>query len=112
MIKPIKLEGIWNEGFVQPIYVIAEAIASYCDIGYSNNILKNLSNVSAKDMPKSERNMSGMIEVLKKAKRDCNILLIDDLFDTGSTAMECVRKLKEDPLIGEVYLLAITKTRK
>lgn len=44
--------------------------------------------------------------------KESNILLIDDIFDTGATANECVRLLKQDPNILNVYFLAITKKRK
>ncbi len=47
----------------------------------------------------------------KPAKRKCSILLIDDIYNTGSTANECTKVLKSDPLIDKVYYLAIGKTR-
>ncbi|MDR1101404.1 MAG: hypothetical protein LBL34_03505 [Clostridiales bacterium] len=51
------------------------------------------------------------IELLKNAKRKCNILLIDDLFSTGATLNECAKALKTDELVDNIYVLALTKTR-
>lgn len=69
------------------------------------------SKIPSKTMTKGNKDLTGTIDVLKCARRHCNILLIDDLYSTGATATECTRKLKEDPLIDKVYVFAITKTR-
>ena len=43
--------------------------------------------------------------------RNKRILLVDDIYSTGTTANECVKILKEDPNVLSVSLLAITKTK-
>lgn len=70
-------------------------------------VIKNLHTM----MGKENKDLTGTIDVLKHAVRHCNLLLIDDLFSTGATATECTRKLQEDPLIDEIYVSAISKTR-
>ncbi len=46
----------------------------------------------------------------KQFKRKVNILLVDDLYDSGATLNEAVNVLKEDKNVDEVYILAMTKT--
>ncbi len=98
--------------FVQPTFLIAETIAQHYNIPYTNEILIKTSSLASKDMPKDAKNLNGTIQTLKKANRQCNILLIDDLFSTGTTANECVKVLKQDELINNVFFLSIVKTRK
>ena len=95
----------------QPVYMIAEVLASRLGIFYSDEVLKKQGNVPAKNMPKDDKKLKGSIIKLKNAKRKCNILLIDDFFSTGGTANECVSVLKSDPLVDKVYYLAIAKTK-
>ncbi len=97
---------------VQPVYAIAYEIAELMNIAYTDEVLKKNSSIATKNMAKEERNLEGLISKVKCAKRPCNILLIDDIVDTGATANECVRLLKQDPNIQKVYFLAIAKRRK
>ena len=55
--------------------------------------------------------IKGTIEKEKPATREHKILLIDDLYKTGSTMKECVEQLRADPKIKKVLVLAITKTK-
>ena len=100
-----------EERITQPIFLIAETIANHYNISYSNDVLRKNSKIPSKTMEKGNKDLTGTIDVLKRVRRHCNILLIDDLYSTGATATECTRKLKEDPLIDKVYVFAITKTR-
>lgn len=95
----------------QPIFLIAETIASHYNIPYASDVLRKNSKVPSKTLAKGNKDLTGTIDVLRRAVRHCNLLLIDDLFSTGATATECTRKLKEDPLIDEIYIFAISKTR-
>ena len=95
----------------QPVYMIAEVLASKLGIYYSDDILIKQNNIPSKNMPKDAKDLKGSILKLKNAKRKCNILLIDDFYSTGETANECVSVLKTDPMIDKVYYLAIAKTK-
>jgi len=95
---------------IQPIHIITEVFAEHCNIPYSAEVLFKIATNQAKDMNKDEKNLQGSISLLKNAKRKCNILLVDDLFSTGSTINECVRVLKTDELVHNIYVLTITKT--
>lgn len=96
----------------QPVYAIAYEIAELLKIPYTDTVLEKKTSTATKNLPKEERNLEGQIVKVKPAKRTCNVLLIDDIVETGTTANECVRVLKQDPLIDKVYFLAITKKRK
>lgn len=96
---------------IQPVYVIAEAVAQCLGVPYSENVLEKTSKEQAKNMQKGTKDLTGTIIQHLPAKRECNILLIDDIFSTGVTATECVSVLRKDPLIRSIYYLAITKTR-
>ena len=47
----------------------------------------------------------------KNFKKKVNILLVDDLFDSGVTLNEAVNVLKSDINVAEVYVLVMTQTR-
>lgn len=96
---------------IQPIFVIAETIANHYKIPFSSEVLVNMSPVSSKNMDKNNKDLSGQIIQELPAKRHCNLLLVDDLYTTGETASECVKILKQDQLIDEIYLLTIVKTK-
>lgn len=95
----------------QPVYMIAEVLASKLGIYYSDDVLIKQGNIPAKNMPKDAKDLKGSIIKQKNAKRKCNILLIDDFYSTGGTANECVSVLKTDPMVDKVYYLAIAKTK-
>jgi len=66
-----------------------------------------------KEASKRAENVKGVFKAIsEEAIKGKKILLIDDIFDSGATANECVRVLKQDPLVQKVYFLAIAKKRK
>lgn len=97
-----------NNRIEQPAFLIAEQIAELLHCSCRNDILENVSTESAKNNPNA---VIGSIKKLLVAKRPTHILLVDDIYSTGTTANECVKILKEDPNVLSVSLLAITKTK-
>lgn len=95
---------------IQPINIIVETVAKNYNIPYSTEILFKKGTDQSKNMNKEDKNLQGSISLLKNAKRQCNILLVDDLFSTGSTVSECVRVLRTDELVQDIYVLTISKT--
>ena len=96
----------------QPTFEIANALAKALNVFYSNEILENHSRTESKGLTLNEKHkLTGSIVKTKVATRKHNMLLIDDLFDTGTTLKECVNVLREDPLIDKIYVLTITKTK-
>ena len=95
----------------QPVNELALAIAEYLGIDFTNAVLEKVSPIQSKDMIKSIKSLEGSINAKVKATRPHNILLIDDLFETGKTLTECVSVLKNHPLLKKIYVLVMTKTR-
>jgi len=95
----------------QPAIEIAQAIADHLNISFSDGVLENINQEQTKNILKADRNMKGKIIANLRATRQHTILLVDDLFDTGSTMKECVSVLREDPKLLKILVLAMTKTK-
>lgn len=96
---------------IQPVHMISKTIAKLLSVHYSSEVLVKTTKEQSKSMPKDKKNLKGSIQKVRDANRECNILLVDDLYSTGATASECVLALKDDNLINKVYYLAIAKTK-
>jgi len=95
----------------QPVFEIARAISKYLGVSFTDIVLEKTTTLQSKDMDRLGKNLEGSIIAKMKASRPHTILLIDDLYSTGSTISECVSVLKADPLLKRIYVLAMTKTR-
>jgi len=95
----------------QPVDELAMAISEYLCVEFSDEVLEKTSPLQVKNMSKGTRNLKGSIDAKMKLDVPSNILLVDDLYETGKTLKECVAVLKDDPNIDNIYVLAMTKTR-
>ena len=95
----------------QPATEIARAVAEHLDVSFLDDVLRNTSSEQAKNVLKTNRDMHTKIVANIKAMRPHTILLVDDLFDTGSTLHACVSVLREDPKLKKVFVLAMTRTK-
>ncbi len=74
-----------------------------------NALLGKNSNLQAKD---GYTNIRGTIIKNGTFEKETNILIIDDLYSTGATLNEITKVLKSDKNVKNVYVLAMTKTRR
>lgn len=96
---------------VQPVYSIGNAISNLIGTYFVEDVLIKTTNTETKSIPHAERNLKGAIKQITPARKPCNILLLDDIYSTGTTANECARILKQDNFIENVYFFAIAKTK-
>jgi ComF family protein len=99
---------------INPSEILAKNIAKKLGLCYSGNILKKTKNT----LPQSNLSRIERIKNLKEsfslqknkepAIKGKNILLVDDLFTTGSTVNECAKVLKK---AGAGYIEVITLAR-
>ncbi|MBP7344140.1 MAG: hypothetical protein WC554_11160 [Clostridia bacterium] len=95
---------------------IAKAIADLIKVEYSDQVLYKDAN-SGEDESQSvfttgKRQMTGTIHKKQVEKKEYNLLLVDDFYDSGSTLTECVRILREDANINRIYVFTVTKMRR
>ena len=95
---------------VQPVFLIAELLAKLLDCNTSTDVLSKTNDVQSKNLCDKSQ-LSGTIVQNRFSNRKIDILLVDDLYSSGTTANECVSILRHDPNIGKIYYLAITKTK-
>jgi competence protein ComFC len=97
----------------QPVYLIAEEIAGLLGKPISSNLLERISSEQIKGLApeaKIER-IRGTIIKHKKFSRKVDLLLVDDLYETGATLMEICNVLRRDTNVNNIYVLTMTKTK-
>ncbi|MDD5081136.1 MAG: ComF family protein [Candidatus Omnitrophica bacterium] len=107
-IHPAKLK---ERGYNQS-YLLAKKIANNFKIPVKNDIIfKIKDNMSQTELKKTERadNVINVFDIDKNIPVNGKIMIIDDIFTTGSTVNECARLLKEHGA-KEVVVLTLAKT--
>jgi len=99
---------------VQPVHLIAKMIAKLLNVPYVNNLLEKLNSGQSKDKSLKDKTESikGTIIKHKQFKKDVNILVVDDLYDSGTTLNEVCNVLKKDKHVNKIFVLAMTKTKR
>lgn len=96
----------------QPVFEIGKRVAKILDAYYYEDVLIKESKIQSKNLGIiDKKKIEDSIAQIKTAKKKQNILLVDDLFQSGATLTECVRELKKDKNINKIYVLTMTKTR-
>lgn len=95
---PISKKRYKERGYNQS-YLIAKEIAKNTNIELENNCLfkvKNITEQSKLNKEEREKNIQG-VYILKNEERlfNKNVILLDDIYTTGSTVNECCRILKQ-----------------
>ncbi len=95
---PISKKRYKERGYNQS-YLIAKEIAKNTNIELENNCLfkvKNITEQSKLNKEEREMNIQG-VYILKNKERlfSKNVILLDDIYTTGSTVNECCRILKQ-----------------
>jgi len=96
----------------QPVFEISERIAKILNAYYHKGVLIKESKIQSKDLDAAEKQkIIKSIFQIKMATKAQNILLVDDLFASGTTLKECVTRLRKDQNINKIYVLTMTKTK-
>jgi competence protein ComFC len=97
----------------QPVFEIANTIAQHINKPIIFDLLEKNDSEQLKNLTQEEKNnaISGSIVKHKKFIRKVNILLIDDLYKSGTTLNEVCKILKKDVNVNNIYVLTMTKTK-
>lgn len=100
---------------VQPVSLLANAVADELGVQCIENILiKTGSTPQMKDLSSKEERMEallGCFAVMAELDKLKDIVLIDDLYSSGSTMEAATLVLREYDKIGRIYVAAFSKTR-
>lgn len=102
---------------IQPVDVIASFLSHMMNTPYIKNALIKTTGNPSKNMNLSEKkNLSKEIKIndiqfLKENIMGENILIVDDLYESGETLKACTSVLQDVEGIGKIYILAMTKTK-
>lgn len=92
--------------------ILARALGKRLGISYSGNALKKIKNTPLQSRLKRQERIKNLHSSFSlkdnSLVRNKNIMLVDDLFTTGSTANECSRLLKNS---GAKYIEVVTLAR-
>jgi len=104
-----------TERNIQPVDLLCNFISKITNIPYEINAFSKKTTTPSKDMSTEEKSdLSNQISsstVLLKQLEGKNILIIDDLYETGSTLEACTKYLQDNLSYANVYVLSMTKTK-
>lgn len=99
---------------VQPVLILAEAISHELQIPYANCITVNATGPelkNLKDQAQRDEALKGRYAVNPKDTAGKNILVVDDLYNSGGTLNAITEALLVQGKAADVCVLAITKTK-
>lgn len=101
---------------VQPVAELAKEVAKRCGLSYLDNLLvKAGAGTKMKDLATAAEKATALKDtlttndILSEGKNV--ILIIDDLYDTGSSLREATSTLRKYSKISEIYVIAATRKR-
>ena len=104
-----------TDRLVQPVEVMADRVGRILKVEVSNNVLKKVKDTkqlkSITDQQERTNILKDAFQIVDRATENKNILLLDDLYDSGTTLNIITGVLKKYGKPNKVYILACTKTR-
>lgn len=99
---------------LQPVYIIAQEVAKRlgikCDLNYIEKVKDTAELKSIEDIDERQRMLSGAFKVDRRYASK-KVLIIDDLYRSGSTLKELTRTMYNEGHVNNVYVVTLTKTR-
>lgn len=99
----------------QPVFLIVEELSKILKKNYCLDYFEKKDNREVKNLTQEEKDKILSSDILIKNKtlvKPVNVLLIDDLYDSGFTLKLVCKELLKDKKIKNIYVLTMTKTRK
>jgi len=99
---------------LQPVYVVAEQVANRLGIIYDPTYIekvKNTDQLKSIESPQKRCNLLQGAFNVDQRYRNKKVLIIDDLFRSGSTLKELTRTIYNKGSVNDVYVVTLTKTR-
>lgn len=100
---------------IQPLFLMVEQLGEVLKKEYCLDYFEKSDNFEIKNLSFEEKGKINSFDILKKnkvLKKEANILLMDDLYDSGTTLNLVCKELKKEEKVKDIYILTITKTRK
>lgn len=97
---------------LQPVYELCKGIGQQIKRRVLQDVIIKNSTTQSKNLGTSQKDeITGSIIKNKRFKKKVNLLIIDDLYQSGKTLNETTNILKNDLNVGNIYILTMTKTR-
>ena len=97
----------------QPVYEISKGIGAALGVKVDLEALSKLDRSQSKNLDDDEKKeiLQKSIVLTIKGSEPLNVLVLDDLYDTGSTLTVVTELLKSQKQVRNVYILTMTKTK-
>lgn len=99
---------------IQPVPVIAKQVALLMDIPYLDNLLVKISNTEqVKNIPSRDERVNTLCSAFRVndvlAEGSYDVLIVDDIYDTGSSLEAATVMLKQYAKINKIFVATITR---
>ena len=100
---------------IQPLFLIVEQLGEALKKTYCLDYFEKLDDFEIKNLSFDKKVKINSSDILKRNRTlmtEANILLVDDLYDSGTTLNLVCGELQKEEKVKDIYVLTITKTRK
>ncbi len=97
---------------IQPVRIISDSIAERFSIEAKHDILNSTNKEELKNLEsdKKYKKIRDNLKVIKKLNQNDNILIVDDIFDSGST-LQAITDILNENGYKNIYIFTLTKTK-